>query len=182
MKRILTGLMTVTVMGFVAWAGLRRSSEPAGVESRRVGATGTPEGRIQALLQSSRDGDDAAYLASFNEPMRDTDRAQIEEQGRDAFVAALRQAARSRKSHAVFAATTEGDAASVVVEMVYARHNETQTYQLSRSSDAWLVTNVTSARGQLPPSPLGTTASFQDPEGIPVNGPTFPDDIPPAKP
>jgi hypothetical protein len=182
MKKTLAGLLTVTLMGFVTWAGLRGNFERTRDLSAGVGATDTPEGRVQALLQSARVGDDGAYLASFDEPMRARITRRIEEQGRDAFVAALRQAVRSRKSHAVFAAAPEGDAASVVVEMVYADHNETQTYQLSRSSDAWLVTNVTTARGQLPPSRFGATASFQDPEGLPVNGPTFADDIAAPRP
>lgn len=73
MKRILAGILTVTVMGFVTWAGLRGNSERTRDPSPGVIATDTPEGRIRALLQSSRDGDDVAYLASFDEPMR-TDR------------------------------------------------------------------------------------------------------------
>jgi hypothetical protein len=178
MKRILPGLLTLAVMGVVAWTGLRRHSEREGPQRQDVELSDPAEARLHSLLQSARDGDVAAYLAAFDEPIRARIEREIDEKGRDAFVAALRQAARSRKSRAVFAAVREGDdVASVVVEMVYPGHNERQTYRLCRKPEGWLVTDVTTARGQQPPSKLGAPATFQEPEGVPVQTAGFPDDV-----
>ena len=94
------------------------------------------------------------------------------------FAAALQQAARSRKSRAVFAPVRDGDdVVSVVVETVYRDHNERQTYRLGWKPRGWLVTEVTTLRGHQPPSRFGATASFQEPEGVPVQTAGFPDDI-----
>ena len=113
----------------------------------------------------------SAYLDCFRGPLRDRLRREVDERGRDAFAADLRRAARSRKSHAVFAVEPEGeDAARVTVETVYPDRNERQTYHLTREGGGWLVVDVETVRSQVPKAKYGTQASYQEPEGVPVQG------------
>ena len=178
MKRFLPGLLTLVVMGVVAWAGLRRQADGDGPHGPDTELSDPVEARVHSLLQSARDGDVAAYLAAFDDPMRARIEREVDEKGRDTFRSVLQQAARSRKSRAVFASVRDGDdIASVVVETVYPDHNERQTYRFGRAPGGWLITDVTTLRGQEPPSRYGATATFQEPEGIPVQAPGFPDDI-----
>lgn len=178
MKRILPGLLTIVVMGVVSWAGLRPHPRREGLQSTEIELSDPAEARVHSLLQSARDGDVAAYVDAFDQPIRARIEREIDEQGATAFAAALRQAAQSRKSRAVFAPVREGDdVASVVVETVYVDHNERQTYRLGRKPEGWLITGVTTVRGQQPPSRFGATATFQEPEGVPVQAAGFPDDV-----
>jgi hypothetical protein len=178
MKRVLPALLSLALMGIVAWNGLRRHSEREGLESQNLELADTAEGRVHSLLRIAREGDIAAYVAAFDETLRARIEREIGEKGKDAFVAALRRSAQSRKSRAVFAAVQEGDdVASVIVESVYLDHNERQTYRLSRKSGGWLVADVTAVRGQQPPSQFGAPATFEMPEGVPVQAAGFPADI-----
>jgi hypothetical protein len=178
MKRFMPGLVTLAVMGVVAWAGLRRQADRDSPLGSNVELADPIEARIHSLFQSARGGDVAAYLAAFDDSMRARIEREVDEKGRDVFRSALQQAARSRKSRAVFAPVRDSDdVASVVVETVYADHNERQTYRLGWKSGGWLITDVTTLRGQQPPSRFGATASFQEPEGVPVQASGFPDDI-----
>jgi hypothetical protein len=179
MKRILAALLTFALMGVAAWNGQRRHSErTAGLQSPELELSDTAEARVHSLLRIARDGDVAAYLDAFDEPIRGRIEQEIVEKGRDTFAAALRRSARSRKSRAVFAAVQEGDdVASVVVEFVYLDHNERQTYRLGRRPAGWLVTDFTTLRGQQPPTQFGAPATFHEPEGVPVQAAGFPEDI-----
>jgi hypothetical protein len=177
MKRILPGFLTLIVMGVIAWAGLRRPFEREAPREKDVEFASPAEAQVHSLLRSAREGDVAAYLATFDRPLRARIEREIDEQGRDSFVAALRQAARSRKSRAVFAPVPEGDdLVSVVVESVYPDRNERQTYRLGQRPEGWLVTEVTTVRGHEPTSKFGSPASFQEPEGVPVPTNLFADE------
>jgi hypothetical protein len=97
----------------------------------------------------------------------------VDERGRETFAADLRRAARSRKSHAVFSVEPEGDgAARITVETVYPDRNERQTYHLALQSQGggWLVNDIETVRSQVPKAKFGTPASYQEPEGVPVQG------------
>ncbi len=169
MKRLLPGFLTLIVMVVIAWAGLRPPFERQGPREQDAEFASPAETQVYSLLRSAREGDVAAYLATFDRPIRARIEREIDEQGRDTFAAALRQAARSRKSRAVFAPVPEGDGSvSVVVESVYPDRNERQTYRLGQRPEGWLVTEVTTVRGHEPASRFGAPASFQEPEGVPV--------------
>jgi hypothetical protein len=178
MKRILPAVLTFALMGVVAWNGLRRHSQRGDLQWQEVELSDTAEARVHSLLRVARDGDVVAYLAAFDGSIRGRIEREIDEKGRDTFAAALRRSARSRKSRAVFAAVQERDhVASVVVESVYLDHNERQTYRLGRRAAGWFVTDVTTLRGQQPPTQFGAPATFQEPEGVPVQAVGFPDDV-----
>jgi hypothetical protein len=171
MKRLLAGVLTVMLMGFLAWSGIRRPASAPAADSGQAeaNAPNPAEARVQALLRTAWGGDVAGYLDSFRGPLRQRLEREVNERGRDAFADDLRRAARSRKSHAVFAAELEGtDAARVTVETVYLDRNERQTYRLEAGSDGWLVTDVETIRSHQPKAKYGTQASYQEPEGVPV--------------
>lgn len=173
MKRALAGGLTVVIMGLLLWAGARRpespkpAAEPAAAEAPNP-ASGA-EARIQRLLEDSARGDVAAYLAGFGGTLRQRLERESAERGRDAFADDLKRAAATRKSHATFAPEPEGpDAARVTVETVYPDRNERQTYRLEQGPDGWLVTAVETVRSHQPKAKYGTPASYQEPEGPPV--------------
>lgn len=168
-KRLLAGILTIALMGLLAWSGIRRSRAPADRDEIRAMAANTADARIRSLLESAWEGDVPTYLDAFDGPIRQRLEREIDERGRAAFAADLRRAARSRKSHAVFAAESEGpDAARVTVETVYPDRNERQTYTLANRRGGWRVTDVEAVRGHEPQAKFGTPANYQAPEGIPV--------------
>jgi hypothetical protein len=169
MKRLSAGILTVLVMGGLAWMAVNRP--PAALEATTsAGAVSNPaEARIHGLLQDAWNGDVSAYLAAFGGETRRRLERKVEERGREAFASDLRRSARARKSHAVFAAEAEGDdAARITVETVYPDRNERQTYRLERSAREWLVTEVETIRSHQPKAKYGSPASYGEPEGVPV--------------
>jgi hypothetical protein len=184
MRRILAGLLTVVMMALLIWAGARRTQPPGATDP--VGPSAAPrdevatstappahpaESCVQALMESARQGDVAAYLDAFTGDLRKRLDREIAERGRGAFADDLGTAARSRKSHAVFSAETEGaDAALVTVEAVYPDRNERQTYRIEKTGDRWLVVGVETVRSVQPKAKYGSMATFEAPEGVPVQG------------
>src|SRR5262249_57796826 len=65
-------------------------------------------------------------------------------------------------------------AARISVETVYPDRNERQTYHLAQESGGWLVNDVETVRSQVPKARYGTPASYQEPEGVPVQGLSVP--------
>lgn len=173
MKRVLAGGITVVVMSLLAWSGIRRPlAPPPGPAEGRTEAPNPAEARVHALLESAWNGNVADYLAAFDGPIRQRLEREIGERGRDAFAADLRAAARARKSHAVFAAEPDGDeTARVTVETVYPDRNERQTYRIDRKPGGWLVTEVETVRSHQPKAKYGAQASYEAPEGVPVQTP-----------
>jgi hypothetical protein len=169
MKRFMAGVLTVAIMGLLAWSGIRRPPAAQGPAEIAAEAANPAEARVHALLESAWKGDVAAYLDAFDGPMKSRLEREVDERGRDAFAADLRTAARSRKSHAVFAAEPDGDeTARVVVETVYPDRNERQTYRIDRKPGGWLVTEVETIRSHQPKARFGDQADYQAPEGVPV--------------
>jgi hypothetical protein len=173
MRRLAAAIVTMALMGLLLWTGLRppaRSLESGAMAPEaRINPAEGAEARIDALLESAWSGDVSAYLASFGGPIRQRLEREIDERGRAAFADALRRAARARKSHAVFAVEPEGpDSARIAVETVYPDRNERQTFRLERGAGGWLVTEVETIRGQVPKARYGTPATYQEPEGVPV--------------
>ena len=112
-----------------------------------------------------------AYLDAFSGPLRKRLEREIGERGGDAFGEDLRSAARARKSHAVFAAESDGDdAARVTVETIYPDRNERQTYRVERKNGDWLVADVETLRSHQPKAKFGAPANYLAPEGVPVQG------------
>ncbi len=180
MKRFAAGVLTVGVMGLLIWLNFRPGSGPSPEQAEAEEAPETvpdpyagAEARIRSLLDSAREGDVTAYLEAFDMPIRTRLEQEVRDKGRDAFADELRRAARTRKSHAIFAPEPDGpDAARVTVETVYPDHNERQTFRLDRRDDGWLVAEVDSARGHQPEAKFGAPATFEAPEGVPVQGGT----------
>jgi hypothetical protein len=113
-----------------------------------------------------------AYLDAFSGPLRQRLEREVNERGRAVFADDLRRAARSRKSHAVFAAEPDGPgSARVTVETVYPDRNERQTYRVDKVDGGWAVAEVETVKSHQPKSKFGTPASYIAPEGVPVQGP-----------
>jgi hypothetical protein len=174
MKKIVAGMLTVALMGLLLWSGRNR---PAGTSPLAPGASPSSnkpdpaEARLATLLKTAGAGDLTGYLNCFTGPLRDRLEREVNERGRDVFTADLKRAAGSRKSHAIFAVEPEGpSAARIVVETVYLDRNERQTYHLTEQSGAWLVADVETIRSQVPKARYGTAATYQEPEGVPVQG------------
>jgi hypothetical protein len=171
MKRIVAGVLTVALMGVLIWSGRGRQAGRNGPGTGRADVPDPVEARLNTLLDDAWRGDVPGYLDSFSGPLRERLEREVNERGRDAFAADLRRSARSRKSHAVFAVEPEGDsAARITVETVYPDRNERQTYHLARESGGWLVDDVETVRSQVPKARFGAEASYQEPEGVPVQG------------
>jgi hypothetical protein len=131
--------------------------------------------RIESLLDAARRGEVADYLAAFGGSLRARVERQAEERGRAAFAGDLRRTARARKSHAVFAPEPDSEAAGttrILVESIFTDHVERQTYHLVHGDAGWLVTEVELTRNRIPKNPLGSLATFAEPEGVPVPGVT----------
>ena len=165
LSKTLAALATVLLLALLLWSGASRP----GVPSSRPDEADPAEARIHALLQSAWDGDVDSYLGSFDGPLRHRLEREVAERGRSAFAADLKAAARARKSHAVFAVEPESDAAArVTVETVYPDRNERQTYHLASAPAGWLVTEVETVRSLTPKAKFGAPATYQEPEGAPV--------------
>ena len=160
---------TVLLMALLLWSGVRRSGAPGRSASSRSEEVEPAEARIHALLRAAWDGDVETYLGSFDGPLRQRLEREVAERGRNAFAADLKVAARARKSHAVFAVEPESEtAARVTVETVYPDRNERQTYHLTGASGGCLVTEVETIRSRTPTAKFGAPATYQEPEGVPV--------------
>ena len=175
MRRVLAGTLTIVLMGCLLWSASRQPASPTvGSASASVEGPSPSSGAescLRTLLESAARGDVASYLACFSGPLARRLEREVDERGRDAFAQDLRAAARSRKSHAIFAGETEpGGAVRVAVESVYPDRNERQTYRLERVDERWLVTDVETVRGREPKTKYGAPASYEQPEGIPVQG------------
>jgi hypothetical protein len=174
MKRIVAGVLTAALMGVLLYVGAKRPAGTSPLAARASSSDNTPspaESRIATLLESAGSGDVARYLDCFSGPLRERLEREVNERGRDAFAAELKRAARSRKSHAIFAVEPEGEAAArIVVETVYPDRNERQTYHLAEQAGSWLVSDVETIRSQVPKARYGTAATYQEPEGVPVQG------------
>lgn len=182
MKQALAAVITLAILGFLAYRGLvgagpAAGGAPAGPSLVTAPGAGEPDpsdgagARVQALLESARAGDVDAYLAAYSGPLRARLEREVREQGPEAFGQALRTAAAARKSHARFAPLADGpDTVRIVVESVYADRNERQTFRLERDGgDApWLVTDVETVKTQLPASKYGAMATFEGPDGPPI--------------
>ena len=112
-----------------------------------------------------------AYLEAFGGSLRARLEHEAKELGWAAFSARLRRAGQVKTSHAIFAAEPDGpgvDAARITVETAYRDRLERQTYRLERADGTWLVTEVETARDVVPKNPLGSLATYEEPEGVPV--------------
>jgi hypothetical protein len=190
MRRNLAVLGTILIMGAVLWTGLRspvRTSPEAGasVEAQSASAADfeTPHSpildpgfhdacvRLDRLFESALRGDVAGYLAAFGGALQARLEREAQESGRDAFAGELRRTAAARKGHAVFAPEPDGDesgAVRIVVESTFADRIERQTYRLRRGAAGWLITEVETARDRIPRNKLGSPATYEEPEGVPV--------------
>jgi hypothetical protein len=186
MKRMLAGLLTVIIMSLMIGTGLRpKAPHPVanGKTELLAGAIATPtadsrledaSSRIESLLDCARRGDVAAYLGAFGGPLRARLDHEARQRGWSAFGEQLRRAGAARRSHALFAeiAGERGaDAVRVTVESVYADRVERQAYRLTRDSGAWLVSDVDIAHDATSGKRVGTLATFEEPEGVPVAAP-----------
>ena len=71
----------------------------------------------------------------------------------------------------IFAPEPDGDrldAARITVESTFADRIERQTFRLEQAASGWLVTEIETAREHVPKTPLGSLATYEEPEGPPV--------------
>lgn len=196
MKRLAAALATAIVMTLMAWTALsnprpsQRAASDAGSDSglpnsgfangaEYQGATASIEG----LLAAARDGDVDTYLKMFSGALRDRLTREADEIGRDVFARRLRLAGLARKSHAVFSPERDGDRADAVritVESTFADRIERQEFRLERDQSGWAVTAIETARENVPTTPFGSLATYQEPEAPPVA--SRPDDSPSNEP
>ena len=180
MRRLLATICALGLMGMMLRAGLRGPAStaqavpeigPFAAADRSPIELGGVADRIEALLDCARRGDVSGYLSSYSGPLRTRLNHQVDEVGRAAFAEELRRTARARKGHAIFEPEPDGDAphsARIVVESTFADRIERQTFRLVRDGSSWVIRDVETARDHLPPKPLGSLASFEEPEGVPV--------------
>ncbi len=185
MKRVLAGGMTIVMLSLMIGMGLgRRHTQSApdaetaarrarlDVDSRSASASfpGASD-RIEELIASARKGDVPAYLGAFGGALRARLDREAVELGWADFSARLRSAGRAAMSHAIFAAEPDGpgpDAARITVETAYRDRIEHQTYRLQHAAGLWHVTDIETASDLVPENPLGSLATYQEPEGVPV--------------
>jgi len=189
MKHALAALITFAIGAAMLWTGLRRDDRLARVsratalhDSQRALSQRSDPGsrpgrlagaaeRIEGLLACARRGDVQGYLNAFAGPVRARLEQQVAERGLEAFAGGLRRSGERRRSHAVFAAESADEAVEsvrVTVEATFPDRIERQTYHLEWRDAGWLVTEVDTARDRVPKNPLGSWATYQEPEGVPV--------------
>ncbi len=189
MRRALAALITAAIGAAMLWTGLRRENGPAPESpiathrDSQTASTGRTDAgshpgrlagaaeRIEGLLEYARRGDVPGYLNSFAGRMHARLQQQVGERGLQAFAAELRHSGQRQTNHAVFAAEAAGEApvsARVTVETTFADRIERQTYYLELGDAGWLVADVERAREHVPRNRLGSWATYQEPEGVPV--------------
>jgi hypothetical protein len=179
MKRAFALFLTIAIVGLMVSSALRRTVAPSPADDSRVVNVEAPRDRetegasdcIERLLASASDGDVTAYLSAFASPWKARLEREASEHGLADFGDRLKQAARARKSHAVFPPERDlpgSTAVRITVESTYADRLERQTYRLEHTSAGWRVTEVEMARDRVPAHLPGSLASFEEPEGVPV--------------
>lgn len=151
-------------------APLVAAASGSAASSRSALTAGATE-RIELLLARAQSGDVPGYLSSFSGALRARLERQVEERGLEAFAAELRRFGELQTSHAVFAAEPAAghpEFARVVVETVFPDRNERRTYHLERFGREWLITEVERARDEVPKNAVGSWATYNEPEGVPV--------------
>ncbi len=184
MNRFIAGLITIIVMSLMAGTALYRSrtpidpgtslttdsrfqDSPFGNQDQLTGATACVEG----LLASARAGDLGSYLNAFGGPLKERLEREANEIGRDAFALRLRRAGEARKGHAIFMPQPDGDGSQTVrvtVESTFPDRIERQVFCLEQKRSGWLITEIETAREHVPTIPLGSLATYEEPEGAPV--------------
>ena len=166
MKRMLASGLTAPSMGLLIWSGTRRAPAPVPWAAMRMTVPRRPSA-VQGLLESA-----SGRRRGLPRRLRRSAPARLErevnERGPDAFAADLRTAARSRKSHAVFAVEPDGPgSARVTVETVYPDRNERQTYRLEQNGVDWLVTEVETVQSRQPMRSSARRPRTSRPKGCP---------------
>ena len=178
-RKLSAGAVAAVLMLALLYSGLKRGpSEPGNpTETSSTSSTSSPEddplqdaeAQLRSLLDRGREGDVPGYLSAFAEPLRSRFEREADERGLDRFAADLREAAKTRKSHAIFAPKADGpDACQITVETVYPDRNERQTYRLERADSGWLVSSIDTVNAREPIARYGTPAAYLAPEGVPV--------------
>jgi hypothetical protein len=167
-RRAFAGILTFGLLGLVLAIGGRRP--PAGRGGSGAPAE-TPEARLRRFIEDARVGDVDRYLDAFAEPLRSRIAREAEELGRPVFADALRRASEARKGFALHAPEPDGpDAVRIDLESVYPDRNVRQSYRLERDRDGWRIAAIEEPRGREPAARFGTTATYREPEGVPVEG------------
>lgn len=182
-RKVAAGLVAGVLMLLLLLSGLRNGPSPAPKASDKAtdgtSSSSAPapednplreaEAQLRSLLERAQEGDVSGYLSAFAQPLRARIEREADERGRERFAADLREASKSRKSHAVFAPQADGpDACLITVESVYPDRNERQTYRLEQTGAGWLVSSVDNAKAREPTARYGTPAAYLAPEGVPV--------------
>ena len=115
----------------------------------------SPQDAVYAMLDASRNGNVAAYLAAYTGPMQQSLRASG---GKDSELSKyLRDSSAALKGVAVGEPQAVSDReSSVRVEYVYQDRNETQTMLLEKAGDGWKIERVDGAERIKTLVPYGT--------------------------
>jgi len=145
---------------------------------------GTPEEAVNALFDAASRGDDAAYLRLTTGPLLSSLESTRSQMGSRAFRETLRRSATGLKGLAVMRAAgptgaagnppagppaqSDGEAAVIDVDLVFADRNERQRVTLLAQGEGWLVKSLDTAQMTQPSIAYGTpvfeTAPSSDPQ------------------
>lgn len=147
-------LVTVALVGGALL--LARSGQPVG-ETVGGATSDDPRATVAALLQTQRDGDaQACRVHLAGEALKEFD-ARRQMLPSSQFAAELRSGLVDLKGHATTDLNRHApDAATLVLELIFADRNERQQLELRRTDGAWKVTRRAPAERVAPTVPYGT--------------------------
>ncbi len=184
MRRFVAGLFTAIVMALMIWTALSHTRSPKAAGEVTAASSRFEDSRLQnsaqftgatacieGLLASARAGDVVAYLATFGGSLQDRLTREVEEIGRDAFAVRLRRAGHGPQEPRDFRGGARGRP-----PRYGPGHGRVGVCRPDRAPDVppgscprgWVVTGIDTAREHVSRTPLGSLATYDEPEGPPV--------------
>lgn len=145
-ERLATGLALLFALGLLAWAIWREDRAPETA----------PQEVVWRMLEASRTGDAAGYLACFGGELEQRLRAMATELGEEGFSRYLERSVGELEGVGLFDLARRGERAELVVEYVYALESERQSLELEREGSDWKITGATASTRRRSLIPHGT--------------------------
>ncbi len=158
LRRIIAAVFAVVLLVTAAAYSRRQPSEAAS----ELIAADTPESCLTSMVTAAQRGDVAAYLDCFTGAMRDELAIQAKGPSSQPFDAAdfAEQLKTSIAGLKGIASERDGsdrlDQMKLVLERLYARHNEKHLVTLRRESDRWRISQMARVGAAVPPVEYGT--------------------------
>ena len=150
-ERILSAIVTITVLGAVVFWATLRSNSTAKRENLQ------PDEVVWALVRACREGDVESYLNCFGSPIRERLERLAKEQGDRCFQNHLSQIAEPVKGVAIFEPKRDAHGKwRIVAEFVFFDRTERQTFIVRRIKGRWKIVGVESAKHVPVLVPYGT--------------------------